>query len=87
MLMWVLVAAAVVYALDDLSVRLGVPPRPRFSTFVISRFYYVNEKYNKFSYEPLPKVNEQCVNALLPHFDSRPCWYVARHTLVIIPVN
>jgi hypothetical protein len=86
-LMWLLLAAAVVYGLDDLSVRIGVPPRPRFSTFTINRFYYINEKFNKFSYEMIPSVQERCVNALFPHSGSRPCWYVERHTMQTIPVN
>lgn len=82
-----LIAASVVYGMDDLSARLGVPSRPRFSTFTINRFYFINEKYNKFSYEPLPSREERCVNALLPHSGSRPCWYVKRHTMETIDVN
>lgn len=86
-LLWLLAGAAVAYGLDDLSARLELPARPRFSTLTISRFYYVDEKYNKFSYEPLPSVNERCVNALMPHSGSRPCWYVRRHTVEITAVN
>jgi hypothetical protein len=82
-----LLAAAVLYGLDDLSARIGVPARPRFSTFTINRFYRVNEKFNKFSLDPLPAVQEQCVNALFPHSGSRPCWYVSRHTMQMIEVN
>jgi hypothetical protein len=82
-----LLAAAVLYETDDLSARIGVPSRPRFSTVTINRFYYINEKFNKFSYEPIPSVEERCVNALFPHFGSRPCWYVRRHTMETIAVN
>ena len=81
------VAAAVIYGLDDLSARFGVPARDRFSTVVINRFYYVHEKFNKFSYEPIGPANERCVNALLPHSGSRPCWYVKRHTVEMIEIN
>ena len=77
----------VVGGLDELSVEIGVPARPRFSTFTINRFYRVNEKFNKFSLDPMPSVEERCVNALLPHFGSRPCWYVQRHTIEMIAVN
>jgi hypothetical protein len=72
---------ALLYGLDDLSVVVGVPARPRYSTFTINRFYRVDEKFNKFSLNPLPAVDERCVNALFPHFGSNPCWYVSRHTL------
>jgi hypothetical protein len=82
-----LLAAAVLYGLDDLSARIGMPERPRFSTFTINRFYRINEKFNKFSFEPLPAVQEQCVNALFPHSGSRPCWYVSRHTIQSIELN
>ena len=82
-----LFVAAVLYGLDDLSARFGVPARPRFSTFTINRVYYINENYNKFSLEPIPSIEEQCVNALFPHSGSRPCWYVKRHTTETIAVN
>jgi hypothetical protein len=82
-----LLAAAVLYGLDDLSARIGVPARPQFSTFTIYRFYRINEKFNKFSFEPLPPVQEKCVNALFPHSGSDPCWYLSRHTMQSISVN
>jgi hypothetical protein len=82
-----LLFAAAAYGLDDLSVRFGVPARAQFSTVLVSRFYYVHEKFNKFSYEPLPSVNERCVNALMPHSGSRPCWYVQRHPVEMIDLN
>jgi hypothetical protein len=78
---------AVIYGLDALSVVAGVPARPRYSTFTINRFYRVNEKFNKFSLNPMPPVDERCVNSLFPHFGSNPCWYVSRHTMQSIAVN
>jgi hypothetical protein len=83
----VLAAATVLYGLDDLSARIGVPVRPRFSTFTVDRFYRINEKFNKYSFQPIGPVDERCVNALFPHSGSRPCWYVRRHTMEIISVN
>jgi len=79
--------AAVVYGLDDLSVRIGVPSRPEYSTYKINRFYYINENYGKFSLESIPPVQERCINAMLPHSGMRPCWYVQRHTMQTIHVN
>lgn len=78
---------AICYGLDALSVLAGVPSRPRYSTFTINRFYRVNEKFNKFSLNPLPPVDERCVNALFPHFGSNPCWYVSRHTMQSVEIN
>ena len=89
-LIWIAVAIGVpaaCYSLDAISVVTGVPARPRYSTITISRFYRVNEKFNKFSLNPLPPVEERCVNALFPHFGSNPCWYVSRHTMQSIAVN
>ncbi len=83
----VVVIPAILYGLDDLSVAIGVPSRPRYSTFTINRFYRVNEKFNKFSLNPMPPVDERCVNSLFPHFGSNPCWYVSRHTMQSIVVN
>jgi hypothetical protein len=83
----VLAALLVFYGLDLVSVMAAVPARPRYSTVTINRFYYINEKFNKFSYEPISSVDEQCVNAMFPHFGARPCWYVRRHTSQTIAVN
>jgi hypothetical protein len=86
-LAFALATTALLYGLDDLSARFGVPARPRFDTYTIYRFYRINEKFNKYSFEPMSSAQEQCVNALFPHFGSRPCWYVQRHTMEAIPVN
>lgn len=80
-------AAILIYSLDDLSARFGISSRPQYSTVTIRRYYFINEKYNKFSYEPAPSIEERCVNALFPHPGARPCWYVRRHTLQTIEVN
>ncbi len=81
------VTVVVVYVLDDLSARLGIPAREQFSTITINKYFYVNEKYNKFSYEPNGSYQARCVNALLPHSGSQPCWYVKKHKSEITEVN
>lgn len=81
------VGSAILYGLDEVSLRAGIPSRPQFSSYTISRFYFVNENFNKFSYEPRPSIEERCVNALFPHMGSRPCWYVSRHTKETTAVN
>jgi hypothetical protein len=87
LLLLIIGVPAVFYTLDYVSVLLGVPSRPRFATFTVNRFYRVDEKFNKFSLNPLPAVDERCVNSLFPHFGSRPCWYVSRHTMESVEVN
>ncbi len=86
-LLWIVIAAAVAYGLDFLSVEVGVPARPQFSTIKVYQFYYINEKFNKFSYEPNGTRDEKCVNALFPHFGARPCWYVYKNRMETIHVN
>jgi hypothetical protein len=86
-LIGVALAVAAIYGLDDLSARFGIPPRPQYSTVRIRRYDLITEKYNKFSYEPLPPIDEQCANALLPHWGARPCWWVQRHKMITIKVN
>ena len=83
----VLLAVSILYGLDDLSARFGVPSRPQFATMTVKRYFYINEKYNKFSYEPLPSMDVRCVTALFPHSGYRPCWYLKRHLMETIPVN
>ena len=80
-LLGVLIAMPALYLLDDLAAS------PRFSTYTIRRYQHFSEKYNKYSFEPMPQIQEQCVNALLPHSGARPCWYVKRHTFIVIDVN
>lgn len=83
----VVVGVAVLYGLDDLSARFGVPAREHFSTVTVNKYLYVNEKYNKFSYEPNGSYQARCVNALLPHSGSWPCWYVKKHRMEVQEVN
>jgi hypothetical protein len=86
-LIGVVLAAALAYGLDDLSARFGIPSRPRFSTFTVYKFYRIDEKFNKFSYEPLSIAQEQCVNALFPHGGVSPCWYLSRHTNQVVSAD
>lgn len=78
---------AALYIVDDLSARFGIPTRDRFSVITVNRFYLEDDKYNKFSYLPLPPVDTRCVNALFPHSGSMPCWYVRKHRSVIVTQN
>lgn len=80
-------SAAVLYGMDLLSLIIGVPARPRYSTVTINRFFYINEKFSKFSYEPAGSAEEKCANSLFPQLGSRPCWYVRRHHIETINVN
>ncbi len=85
--LFLVLGIAAVYGIDGISLLANIPARPRFTTYTIRRYYYVKENFNKFSYEPRPSVEEQCVNALFPHSGALPCWYLSRHTLQTTAVN
>ena len=51
------------------------------TTVQIRQFYAIPIKGNKVNYMPAETTTEQCTASVLPHVDSRPCWYVNRHKL------
>ena len=77
-------AAAMVYAVDDLAARVRNKPG---ADVHIDRFLAVAQKFNKIGYERTDPVVEHCVYTLLPHFGSKPCWYVTRHTVRFVRVG
>ena len=73
--------AAGLFGLDYLSVNLRIPNREPFSTIRVDQLYAIPNKWNEVDWSRGDPVMERCVNALLPHFGSRPCWYVYRDTM------
>jgi hypothetical protein len=73
--------AGIGYAGDYLSLVAGVPPREKFSTIRVEQLYAVPNRWNEVDWSRGEAVMERCVNSLLPHFGSRPCWYVKRDTM------
>ena len=86
-LIGIVLAGAVVYAMDTLSWWANIPSRPEYSTYTIRKYYYINENFGKYSVESAGTYPEKCVNALLPHVSARPCWYVSTHLRNVIHVN
>jgi hypothetical protein len=73
--------AGLIYVTDYLSVVVGVPARERFATIRVEQLYAVPNRWNEVDWSRGDAVMERCVNSLLPHFGSRPCWYVRRDTM------
>ena len=76
----IVLAAAVLYAGDYLSLRYRIPAhREQFGSFEVRHFYAVTLKNHKTEYLYDDPRDEVCVNSLFPHYGYDPCWYVARH--------
>ena len=73
-----------VYGCDYLYARLRHEP---FLDVHVDRVLAVAEKFNKIDYARTTPITERCVYSLFPHFGHNPCWYVTRHTLIIIKVG
>ena len=58
-----------------------------FSDVHVDRVLAVAEKFNKIDYARTTPITERCVYSLFPHFGHNPCWYVTRHTLIIVKVG
>lgn len=78
---WItLVVLILFYIGDDASARFGFPGhRPTFGTVHVRRQIDVPQKDKKTEYYFEPPEDQACVNALLPHFGVKPCWYLNRH--------
>jgi len=73
-----LALAAFTYAADDLWVRYRGRPAEKIRVAVV---YAELDRYDKVEYSAGPLVMQTCIDALLPHCGSNPCWYLRRHTL------
>jgi hypothetical protein len=77
-----IVAAAVVYAIDWASLTFRIPGnRQVYADIRVDQIYTDLNRYNEVEYSRGDPVMERCVYALFPHGGYRPCWYVTRHTL------
>lgn len=72
----ILTVALTAFVLDDLVARIR---SDRFQTVKVDQFYAVTNRWNQVEYSMGGVKDERCVNALFPHFGSRPCWYVNGH--------
>jgi len=77
----VLLAGAVVYVCDYVSLRYRIPNnRVQFGSVIVQRSYVIPMKDGKTQYAFDPPAPQECVNSLFPHFGDLPCWYLNRHT-------
>ena len=85
-----IIAAALLvllYAGDDLSLRLRIPRRGTFGSVEVHRYYAIALKNRKTEYMPLEPESRTCVHALFPHYADPPCWYLERHRQQFIQIN
>jgi hypothetical protein len=78
--LYLLLAGALVYVGDYVSLRFRIPNnRDQFGSVIVQRSYAVTMKNGKAEYMFDPPAPQTCVNSLFPHFGDPPCWYLRRH--------
>ena len=74
-----ILALAVLYAGDYLSLRYQIPKgRTQFGVVKIQSYYAVGLKSGKTDFMFLGPKDQTCVHSLFPHFGDSPCWYLNR---------
>jgi hypothetical protein len=72
--------AILVFAVDLGLFRLRMlAHRDPYGSVVVSHYYAVSQKSGKTQFIFDPPAPETCVNALFPHANMQPCWYLKRH--------
>jgi hypothetical protein len=78
-LLYACLAAALVYAGDDLALRFRIPNREPFGSVTVQRYYALHKSKDKTSFMFADPEAQTCVHSLLPHSGYPPCWYLSRH--------
>ena len=79
-LLCALLAGALVYVCDYVSLRYRIPNnRAQFGSVVVQVTWVIPMKDGKTQYAFDPPAPQECVNSLFPHSGDRPCWYLNRH--------
>lgn len=73
-----LVAAGVAYGIDEGVLRLRTN---RITMVKVDQVYAIRNRWNVVEYSIGKPINTPCVNALMPHMGSAPCWYLKSRTL------
>ena len=77
----VVVAIALIYAGEDLSLRYRIPRgRQVLGAVTVQRYDAIPKKNGKVEFAYEEPVSETCVHALFPHLGYAPCWYLQRHS-------
>lgn len=72
---------ALAYLVDYCVFRVRVATnRSPYGSVTVSHYYAIQQKSGKTKLIFDPPQAESCVNTLLPHGGSSPCWYLSRHT-------
>jgi hypothetical protein len=73
------VVLVLVYAGDDLAVRIPIPKsRHPLGTVRITSYYAIPQKNRKTEFYLSDPVNQTCVHSLFPHLGYSPCWYLEK---------
>jgi hypothetical protein len=78
--LYALVAMAVLYLGDDLSLRFRILNREPLGFVTVYRYYALHKTKQKTNYMFAEPEAQACVRSLFPHLGLPPCWYLARHT-------
>jgi hypothetical protein len=70
-------ALVLVYAGDWIAIALRAD---KFATVTVYRVNAMLLKGSKIDFQPDGSDDVRCVRSLFPHYGSRPCWYVRKHT-------
>jgi hypothetical protein len=80
-LLLILVGAGVLlYVLDLISLRAGIPHRDQLGSVTMHTYYAVKLKNGKTEYDYAGDQVVNCSNSLFPQMGVSPCWYAVRHT-------
>jgi len=69
---------ALVYVGDDLYARFRGKPTEQVKVDIV---YADVNHWDEVEYSAGRQEMQTCIDALMPHFGYRPCWYLKRHTL------
>jgi hypothetical protein len=79
-LLAVLAVTALAWVLDFAVFHLRVAANWNpYGSVTVDHYYAVQEKSGKTEFFFDPPQPQTCVNALFPHGDLLPCWYLTRH--------
>ena len=77
--MWLVTAAAVLYAGDWIVLRIRMARGTAFSTVQVDQLLASPLKGNKVEYDYMGTVAQPCVRSIFPHDSDVPCWWLKRH--------
>lgn len=76
-----LAVAVLLFSVEELALRLRLPPwRDPIGQIQVHRLYVLKKARNKVDILPAEWEPQDCVRALSPHLGLTPCWWLARHT-------